>query len=63
MNENDEYSDLLYGTKELKELVKPWLDNNRLFVIDLYFSYCPDVTEIHRNNVRFISVLKTATSF
>ena len=63
MNENDEYSDLLYGTKELKELVKPWLDNNRLVVIDLYFSYCPDVMKIHRNNVRFISVLKTATNF
>jgi hypothetical protein len=57
-----EDSNLLHGTKVLKELIGPWAYTDRLVCADSYFASIPAVEELRNLKFRFIGVIKTATT-
>ena len=51
----------LHGAKVLLNLVFPWKDTNRIVCADSYFASVPGARLLHKNGLRFIGVVKTAT--
>ena len=61
-NSTYEHGDgVLYGTKVILELVRPWANTNRLVCGDSYFASVGAALSLMNIGLRFIGVVKTAT--
>lgn len=60
-SDNDNETTLLHGTQVVKQLVRPWLNSNRIICADSAFASVGCANELKRLGMRFIGVVKTAT--
>ena len=51
-----------HGSAVLMELVLPWLNTHRIVYVERYFSLVVAAELLYLNGLKFIGVVKTATS-
>ena len=61
-NNNAPCNPLPHGAQVLQELVRPWIRSQRIVCADSYFASVAAALDMKRLGLRFIGVVKTATS-